>query len=134
MSATDANRAQLATERSSDAQLASLLFALRRPPRAFIYKTGFRLSLDGLLLHMKFVHSNHNLHQTTGRERGIVDSMRVRGQIPQGSRKADSVVARDHAVDLKHHPLQRAQGPKREPVARGSRGGEERHDEPEGVD
>ena len=75
----------------------------------------------------------HNLHQTTGRERGVVDSTRVRGGDPT-ARKADSLVAHDDTMGLGHHPLQRAQGPKRELVARGPGGGEERHDEPKGVE
>ena len=49
------------------------------------------------------------------------------------SQKTDSLVAHDDAMDLKHHPLQCAQGPKRELVARGPGGGEERHDEAKGV-
>ena len=63
-----------------------------------------------------------------------MDSTRVRGGDPT-ARKADgSLVAHDDAMGLGHHPLQRVHGPKREPVARGPRGGEERHDKPEGVE
>ena len=103
---------------------------------AFVYKTGFH-NLDTspfedtICPYMSIV--THNLHQTTGRERGVVDSTRVRGGDPT-ARKADSLVAHDDTMGLGHHPLQRAQGPKREPVARGPRGGEERHDEPKGVE
>ena len=65
-----------------------------------------------------------------------MDSTRVRGGDPTvTARKADgSLVAHDDAIDLKHHPLQRAQGPKRELVTRGPRSGEERHDKSEGVE
>ena len=37
-------------------------------------------------------------------------------------------------MGLRHHPIQRAQGPKREAVARGPRCGEERHEEAKGVE
>ena len=44
------------------------------------------------------------------------------------------MVAHDDTMGLGHRPLQRAQGPKGEPVARGPRGGEERHEEPKGIE
>ena len=69
-----------------------------------------------------------------GRERDVVDSMHACARADHTSRTTDSLVAHDDAMDLNHHPIQRAQGPKREPVARGPRGGEEGHDEPKGVD
>ena len=135
MSATDANRELL--RYSARKRCAACLLARCARRRAFVYKTGFHLYESArLLLHMKFVHRCHgnlNLHQTTGRERGVVDSTRVRGGDPT-ARKADSLVAHDNTMNLGHHPLQRAQGPKRELVTRGPRGGEERHDEPKGVE
>ena len=62
-----------------------------------------------------------------------MDSVRVRpGRFH--SQNNDSLVAHDDTMGIGHHPLQRAQGPKREPIARGPRGGEERHDEAKGVE
>ena len=67
-----------------------------------------------------------------GGKRGVVD-MRVRGGDLTG-RKLDSLVAHDDTMDLGHDPPQRTHRPKREPVARGPRGSEERHDEAKGVE
>ena len=133
MSATDANRELLALQ--SAAVLVAALWL-----GAFVYKTGFHnifgdrsppFCTHNLSI---YVHSNHNLHQATGRERGVVDSTHACARQDPTARKTDSLVAHEDAMDLEHHPLQCAQGPKCEPVARGPRGGEERHDEPEGVE
>ena len=69
-----------------------------------------------------------------GRERDVVDSMHACARADHTARTTNSLVAPDEAMYLIHHPLQRANGPKREPIAGGPCGGEERHDEPKGVE
>ena len=125
-----------ATERSG-ARLACLLArcagraALLCIKRVFIEGRKVSFCRQNLSRH---VHSNHNLHQTAGgRERRCCGQHASAWQDPT-ARKTESLAAHDDAMDLNHHPFQRAQGSKRELVARGPRGGEERHDEPEGVE
>ena len=106
---------------------ALITFFISMVKAAVLQCTGHALSLHAFWC----VVSGHALPPNA--EAVTMDSVRVRpGR--SNSQKNDSLVAHHDSVDLNHHPLQRIHGSKRELVARGPRGGEERHDEPERVE
>ena len=135
MSATDANRLLLAL---GAAAAACLLASQRRraAPSSFCIKRVF-ISLDDVCFctwnSSIYVHSNPQLTSDYGEGEGYC-GQHACAWADLRARKAGLLVAHDDAMDLNHHPLQRAQGSKQEPIARGPRGGEKRHDEPEGVE